>query len=54
MAESANAPVREAMARLERRYEQDKITALGTQTSSPLVGNSAPQIRLSDSPRFVG
>ncbi len=29
MAESGNAPVREAMARLERRFEQDKITALG-------------------------
>ena len=29
MAESGNAPVREAIARLERRYEQDKITALG-------------------------
>jgi hypothetical protein len=25
--------VRAAMARLERRYEQDKITALGTQTT---------------------
>ncbi len=32
MAESGNAPVREAMARLERRFEQDKITALGRDT----------------------
>jgi hypothetical protein len=34
MAESGNAPVREAMARLERRFEQDKITALGRDTTT--------------------